>query len=122
MAQSSRLGNGRTKRDSAGERCNHGIKSYKKFQVAIPFGIGARFRLNEMLDLSAELGFRYLFTDYIDDVSKNYVDLGVFGNDELAKAMSYRTNEVVDPSLLKPTQTRNGQTIQLVARLRSGAC
>jgi len=93
---------------------NHGIKSYKKFQVAIPFGIGARFRLNEMLDLSAELGFRYLFTDYIDDVSKNYVDLGVFGNDELAKAMSYRTNEVVDPNLLQPTQTRNGQTYDLL--------
>jgi hypothetical protein len=94
---------------------NHGIKSYKKIQAAIPFGIGARFRLNEMLDLSAELGFRYLFTDYIDDVSKNYVDLGVFGNDELAKAMSYRSNEVVDPNLLKPTQTRDGKTYNLLA-------
>ena len=93
---------------------NHGIKSYKKFQPAIPFGIGARFRLNEMLDLSAEVGFRFLFTDYIDDVSQNYVDLGVFGNDELAKAMSYRTNEVVDQSLLRPTQTRNGQVYNLL--------
>ncbi|HYI76131.1 MAG TPA: DUF6089 family protein [Chryseolinea sp.] len=93
---------------------NHGIKSYKKIQAAIPFGIGARFRLNEVFDLSAELGFRYLFTDYIDDVSQNYVDLGVFGNDELAKAMSYRTNEVADPNLLQPTQTRNGQTYNLL--------
>jgi hypothetical protein len=94
---------------------NHDIKSYKKFQPAIPFGIGARFRLNEMLDLSAELGFRFLFTDYIDDVSQNYVDLGVFGNNELAKAMSYRTNEIVDPNLLTPTQTRNGQVYNLLA-------
>jgi hypothetical protein len=67
-----------------------------------------------MLDSSAELGFRFLFTDYIDDVSENYVDLGVFGNDELAKAMSYRSNEVVDPSLLRPTQTRNGQVYNLL--------
>jgi hypothetical protein len=93
---------------------NYGIKSYKKIQAAIPFGIGARFRLNEVLDLSAELGFRYLFTDYIDDVSENYVDLGVFGSDELAKAMSYRTNEVTDPNLLQPTLTRNGQTYNLL--------
>jgi hypothetical protein len=73
---------------------NYGIKPYKLFQVAIPFGIGARFRLNEVMDLSAEIAFRYLFTDYVDDVSRNYVDLGIFGNDELAKAMSYRSFEL----------------------------
>jgi hypothetical protein len=28
----------------------------------------------------------------------NYVDLGVFGTNELAKAMSYRTNEVATPT------------------------
>lgn len=93
---------------------NNGIKGYKKIQAAIPFGIGARFRLNDAMDFSAELGFRYLFTDYIDDVSKNYVDLGVFGDDELAKAMSYRTNEVVDPNLLVTRVTRNGQSYQLM--------
>lgn len=93
---------------------NAGIKPYKKLQVAIPFGFGVRFRINEVLDLSAELGFRYLFTDYLDDVSKNYVDLGVFGNDELAKAMSYRSNEIVNSNLLTPTQVRDGQTYNLL--------
>jgi hypothetical protein len=93
---------------------NSGIKGYKKIQVAIPFGIGARFRLSDAMDFSAELGFRYLFTDYIDDVSKNYVDLGVFGDDELAKTMSYRTNEVVDPNLLVTRLSRNGQSYELL--------
>jgi hypothetical protein len=87
---------------------NSGIKPYKLVQIAIPFGLGARFRLNEVLDFSAELGFRYLFTDYIDDVSQHYVDLSVFDGNELARAMSYRTNEVVPPSSLVPTQTRTG--------------
>jgi hypothetical protein len=64
---------------------NSGIKPYKLIQPAIPFGVGARFRVNQVVDFSVELGFRYLFTDYIDDVSKNYVDLGVFGDNELAK-------------------------------------
>jgi len=77
---------------------NYGIKKYHKIQPAIPFGIGARYRFNEVIDFAAEIGFRYTFTDYIDDVSKNYVDLGVFGNNELAKAMSYRSNEVVAPT------------------------
>ena len=77
---------------------NHGIKPYKNIQFAIPLGIGVRFKLNEVMDLSVETGFRYLFTDYIDDVSRNYVDLGVFGGNELAKAMSYRSNEVATPT------------------------
>jgi hypothetical protein len=75
---------------------NVGIKSYKLIQPAIPFGIGVRFRVNEVIDLAGEFGVRYLFTDYIDDVSRNYVDLGVFGGDELAKAMSYRTFELAE--------------------------
>jgi hypothetical protein len=76
---------------------NFGIKPYSLIQMAIPFGVGGRFRLNEVFDLWADVGFRYTFTDYLDDVSKNYVDLGVF-KDPLAQAMSYRTNEVAAPT------------------------
>lgn len=72
---------------------NYGIKPYSLLQVAIPFGFGARFRLNEVMDLSGDIGFRYTFTDYLDDVSGNYVDLSKL-KDPLAQAMSYRTNEI----------------------------
>jgi hypothetical protein len=92
---------------------NHGIKEYKKFQFAIPMGLGVRFRLNDLFDLSVETGFRYLFTDYIDDVSQHYVDLGVFGNDELAKAMSYRSNEVATPT--STYVGRDGKTYNVVS-------
>ena len=71
---------------------NYGNTPYSLVQFAIPFGVGARFRLNEVLDLSADIGFRFTFTDYLDDVSKNYVDLPLL-KDPLAQAMSYRTNE-----------------------------
>ncbi len=77
---------------------NFGIKTYSLLQVAIPFGLGARFRLNEVLDLWADIGFRYTFTDYLDDVSKNYADLSRFKN-PLAAAMSYRTNELPTATL-----------------------
>lgn len=76
---------------------NYGIKPYKRIQFAIPIGIGVRFRLNELMDIAGEFGFRYTFTDYLDDVSENYVDLGVF-DDPLAAAMSYRSNEVATPN------------------------
>lgn len=72
---------------------NHGIKPYKQIQLAIPFGIGARFRINEVMDLSGEFSFRYLFTDYIDDVSQNYVDLDLLDSEQ-AQRLSYRSDEV----------------------------
>ncbi|MBX2964996.1 MAG: hypothetical protein KF845_02535 [Cyclobacteriaceae bacterium] len=68
-------------------------KSYSLIQPAIPFGLGARFRLNEVMDIAAEFGFRYTFTDYLDDVSGYYVDLNTLSS-EKAKALSYRSNEV----------------------------
>jgi hypothetical protein len=90
---------------------NHGIKPYSLLQVAIPFGVGARFRINEVLDFWADVGFRYTFTDYLDDVSRNYVDLGVF-KDPLAQAMSYRTNEVATPTT--SYVGRDGKTYNVV--------
>ncbi|HMJ69326.1 MAG TPA: DUF6089 family protein [Cyclobacteriaceae bacterium] len=88
---------------------NSGIKPYGLLQAAIPFGLGARLRLNEVMDLWADIGFRYTFTDYLDDVSRNYVDLGVLSS-ELAKSMSYRTNELGLATSNHPYVARNGQT------------
>lgn len=95
---------------------NYGIKPYSLFQFAIPFGLGARFRINEVMDLWADWGFRYTFTDYLDDVSGNYVDLGVFGTNNLARAMSYRSNELPASELptLEPYVARNGQTYSTI--------
>ncbi len=91
---------------------NYGVKAYKRIQPSIPFGIGARFRINEVMDIAGEFGFRYTFTDYLDDVSGNYVDLGVFDN-TLARAMSYRSNEVAAPNY---TYTgRDGQPYTVLA-------
>ena len=68
--------------------------SYKKIQFAIPFGVGLRFKLDERWDLAFEVGYRYLFTDYLDDVSGDYVDLGSLSSN-LARALSDRSRETV---------------------------
>lgn len=69
-------------------------ESYSSFQFAIPFGLGVRFRLTDLLDIAAEFSVRYTLTDYLDDVSGNYIDLNTFGSNEKAKALSYRSNEI----------------------------
>lgn len=93
---------------------NYGIKPYNLIQVAIPIGVGVRFKVNEVVDFSAELAFRYLFTDYIDDVSRNYVDLGVFDS-ELARALSYRSNELATSGIARePITARNGVTYEVI--------
>jgi hypothetical protein len=48
--------------------------SYSKTQISIPFGGGVRYKLNRSFDLGLEIGWRKTFTDYLDDVSKNYID------------------------------------------------
>lgn len=70
-------------------------KSYSNFSFSIPVGAGVRFRVSQVLDLEAEIGYRFLFTDYLDDISTNYVDKGTLGS-ELAKVMSDRSLEPVD--------------------------
>lgn len=51
-----------------------GVKNYKLTQFSIPFGLGAEYSLNEDMRVGVEFGYRKLFTDYLDDVSTNYVD------------------------------------------------
>ena len=43
-------------------------KPYSLVTIAIPVGIGARYKLNESFNLGVEIGYRYTFTDYLDDV------------------------------------------------------
>jgi Domain of unknown function (DUF6089) len=47
---------------------------YSLTQFCIPFGGGIKMNLTKKFDLVYELSGRYLFTDYLDDVSKTYVN------------------------------------------------
>ena len=48
-------------------------KLYNLTQYSIPFGFGTRFKLSERYSFGIEIAPRYTSTDYIDDVSGNYV-------------------------------------------------
>lgn len=49
-------------------------KPYKLTQLNIPMGFGIKYDLNEKVTIGTELLYRHTFTDYIDDVSTNYID------------------------------------------------
>jgi hypothetical protein len=71
---------------------HYDYKTYSSVQFSIPFGGGFNFYLNERIDFTFEINYRILLTDYIDDVSGNYVDLGALDSD-MAKSMSDRSRE-----------------------------
>lgn len=71
-------------------------KTYGLNQFAIPFGGGVKFAVTENLRVGLEMGLRKTFTDYLDDVSKNYIDENdlLAAKGQLAVDMSYRGDEV----------------------------
>ncbi|MFT5337971.1 MAG: hypothetical protein ACJAY8_000173 [Sphingobacteriales bacterium] len=78
---------------------------YDLTATSIPFGIGFRVRLSRKIALGLEGGFRYTFTDYLDDVSGKYADQGVLENEA-----NYLTPIFADRSLEKglPDGTNSG--------------
>jgi hypothetical protein len=67
-------------------------KQYSLTQPCLPIGAGFKWKLNENCELSYEFGYRWLFTDYLDDVSKTYVSLEALSlrKGPEAAALSYR--------------------------------
>ncbi|MEQ9402477.1 MAG: hypothetical protein RIM99_02725 [Cyclobacteriaceae bacterium] len=69
------------------------IEPYSNIEFSVPVAIGATMKLpGTDFNVGLEFGFRYLFTDYIDDVSSNYVGLDQF-TDPLARILSDRSAE-----------------------------
>ncbi|MEN8928491.1 MAG: DUF6089 family protein [Flavobacteriales bacterium] len=54
---------------------------YRLNQLAFPVGFGYKFNVNENLSFAFEAGARIIFTDYLDDVSKKYVDPGALAEE-----------------------------------------
>jgi hypothetical protein len=54
-------------------------KEYKLTQTNIPYGGGVKYQVSERLTIGTEIHYRKTFTDYIDDVSKTYINVENFG-------------------------------------------
>ena len=79
-----------------GEGFLPGKSNYNLTQLAIPFGAGVKLSLSENVNIGVELGYRKLFTDYLDDVSATYVDEPTLlaNRGPEAVELAYRGNEL----------------------------
>ncbi len=92
-----------------GQTLPGGKKPYNQFQVAIPFGVGIKMNVHKRINIGFELGFRQVFTDYLDDVSGNYPDLAALAEkDPVAAALSFRTPELLNMTLELPSGQKRG--------------
>ncbi len=86
-------------------------EKYKLTQFAIPMGVGVKVAVNKRLNLGVEAGARMTFTDYIDDISTDYVNFSQLarGNGDLAAALGNRTGEYLGTEPVDvPTGTQRG--------------
>ena len=75
-------------------------KRYNLTQVSIPLGVGFKQQVDDYWAYGIEFGVRKTFTDYLDDVSLDYVDDQIVGgaNGYLAAAMKDRSSELINPN------------------------
>lgn len=83
---------------------------YDLVQIAIPFGLGVKYALNDQWNIGLEIGLRKTFTDFLDDVSGLYGDQALIlaENGELAAALNDRTGEISDEVIVRTENSQRG--------------
>ncbi|MBY0244326.1 MAG: hypothetical protein K2Q03_02605 [Sphingobacteriaceae bacterium] len=76
-------------RDYATENVN-----YSKYAFVIPYGVGFNYDISEEFSLFTQLGYREVFTDYLDDVSGVYQSKEALKSDPIRMALADRSVEV----------------------------
>lgn len=87
---------------------------YSNFQLSIPAGIGLYFTYRKLHRIGWELGYRFAFTDYLDDVSTTYAPYDELGPDrELASTLSNRTSQKIIDEVNAEARSRGLQEVNL---------
>lgn len=73
-------------------------EKYKKWSLTVPVGIGAKFKINDFVNVNFEIAYNFTFTDYLDDVSKNFA---TEFSSSTAELLSNRKDEigVINPEI-----------------------
>ena len=81
-----------------GEGFYKGRKKYKLTQFSIPFGGGVQWAISDNARIGFVLGIRQTFTDYLDDVSKTYIDKTtlILNRGSNAPRFAYRGDELTN--------------------------
>jgi len=83
-------------------------KPYPTTAIAIPYGAGFKYNVSSSVTLGVEIGYRNPNTDYLDDVSGNYV---FAGHNTLQEQLSDRSGEKTGVYIGSPgTQRGDGSS------------
>jgi hypothetical protein len=82
-------------------------KPYELWQMHVPMGFGAKYYIKENMYVGMEILHRMTFTDYVDDVSTNYINPTLFNtylNPQQAVYARQLNNreQFYDPTLTRP--------------------
>jgi hypothetical protein len=90
-------------------------KPYQLTQLNIPMGGGLKYFVSDRMNIGVEFLYRKTFTDYIDDVSKNYIDSKDYSkylsaqDASLAYKLSDKTIGIIFPGMTRwPAGTQRG--------------
>jgi hypothetical protein len=90
-------------------------KPYKLTQFNIPLGAGIKYYASERINISTEILYRKTFTDYIDDVSRKYIDHNNYSkylsasDAALAYNLSDKSIGIIYPGMTRyPPNTQRG--------------
>ncbi len=86
-------------------------KPYARFAVALPFGIGVKYALNDKWTLSMEVGARKAFTDYLDDVSTTFVETIPLAQARGAIAASLSNRALIEHPAYQPGAARGDSAV-----------
>lgn len=87
-------------------------KPYSLVTMAIPVGFGVRYKYSDDFTIAAEVGYRYAFSDYLDDAGGPYAAPGTLTG--LAAVMADRrgastADQTNDPAWIEPFTARKNK-------------
>lgn len=88
-------------------------KPYKLKQINFPLGLGFKYKVSPNINVSVECVSRVLHTDYLDDVSTNYIDKEIFSKyftgAKLVNALQLNDRKhEIDPTLTTAINEQRG--------------
>jgi hypothetical protein len=89
-------------------------KQYSTMGISFPIGAGIKYAVNERINIAFEVLHRITSTDYMDDVSKTYIDPAAFplnpdGTPSQAFLLSDRSYETGEPIGIPDRQRGNSR-------------
>ncbi|MCL2027567.1 MAG: DUF6089 family protein [Bacteroidales bacterium] len=82
-------------------------KFYNTTQICFPFGLGFKYSLNSIFAVGLEWGMRFTLTDYLDDVSGNYINREVLAREQGSVALELADRSKNGP---QPEGSRRGSS------------